>query len=119
MQKKKKENSQKRFASPPLASVFMRGGVGGGSFGGLRSRDLSLQKHQKQEHKHTTLNSVETLSGTFPLPLLCSRSAEANVPRSMLTVALCISNECYPVGPRPKNTSKRRRTQLNNNEKIT
>lgn len=67
--KKKKKHSRNIFASPPpLASVFMLGESE--EFWGLRSRDLSLQKHQKQEHKHVSLNSVQTLSGTIPLPFV-------------------------------------------------
>lgn len=73
-EEKKKKNSRNIFVSPlpPLASVFMLGEGGGGGFGVLRSRDLSLQKHQKQEHQQVSLNSVQTLSSHFSSAFCCS-----------------------------------------------
>lgn len=82
-------------------------------FGGLRSHDLSLQKHQKQEHKRARLNSVQTRSGTFPQPFVALRFllfCWGRCPQQHVNCTICISNRWYPMGLGSKNTSKRRWT---------
>ncbi len=80
-------------------------------FWGLRSHDLSLQKHQKQEHKHASLNSVQTLFGALPFVAL--------VPRSTLNVPYAFQTDDILWVLGLKILQRGDEQQLNNNENIS
>lgn len=101
--KKKIKNTFREYICVPSSAGVWRGNRS--FFLGGKNHDLSLQEHQKQEQQ-TSLNLL-----FFPPPLPSFfPSTEANVPGSMFTVPYAFQTDAILRVHRPKNTSKRRRT---------